>query len=189
MKTSVSQIAVELHRLQSGRAQLFVAAVSAVLLLGSALCGHGFWPVGFLLAFLFIATITDLSIRVIPNWLTGGAYVTVVAVSGLASCIGGVEGVIGWQESLRGSVTAVGIMLLCSRGGMGGGDIKLAGVLGAVLGPVAGMQIFIGTCAAAILALAVRRLISRRPVYFTERIPMAGFFLLSTVMFLLGAVR
>ena len=77
-----------------------------------------------------IACVFDLRTRRIPNWLTFGAA---AAGLGYHLATGGASGL---GESAGG--WAVGVALLIAPyalGGMGGGDVKLVGALGAWLGP------------------------------------------------------
>jgi prepilin peptidase CpaA len=78
-----------------------------------------------------VACVFDLRTRRIPNWLTFGA-----AGAGLAYHLAS-GGLAGAERSAGG--WAVGIALLLAPyllGGMGGGDVKLVGALGAWLGPI-----------------------------------------------------
>lgn len=80
-----------------------------------------------------LATRTDLARREIPNRLTGAGAMTALAV-GLAVDPGGVP------ARLAAALGAAGFLLaaaLLRPGAMGLGDVKLAGVLGLCLGPVA----------------------------------------------------
>jgi leader peptidase (prepilin peptidase) / N-methyltransferase len=83
-----------------------------------------------LLAALVAITAIDLSHQIIPDAITlPGIVVGVVASL--------VTGRVPWLESLLGVVGGGGIFLviiLASRGGMGGGDMKLGAMLGAFLG-------------------------------------------------------
>lgn len=77
-----------------------------------------------------LACVTDVRSRRIPNLLTFGAAAAGMAVHGV---IGGMNGLqtscLGW---LAGTALFLPFFLL---GGMGGGDVKLLGALGAWLGP------------------------------------------------------
>jgi prepilin peptidase CpaA len=82
---------------------------------------------------LSIATLAcafDLRTRRIPNWLTfGGAAVAIVFhfITG---------GAIGVAQSIGGCAAGVALLILpYALGGMGAGDVKLVGALGAWLGP------------------------------------------------------
>lgn len=72
----------------------------------------------------------DWRSRRIPNWLTVPTLVIGVAVSGLATGWAGVK------ESLLGAGLGLGLLLpFVLIRSLGGGDWKLAGALGAFLGP------------------------------------------------------
>jgi prepilin peptidase CpaA len=82
------------------------------------------------LAVAFVACVTDLRSRRIPNVLTAGA-----AVAGLLAhaATGGVSGGL---TSLAGLVVGMALFLpFFLLGGMGAGDVKLLAALGAWLGP------------------------------------------------------
>jgi len=87
-----------------------------------------------LVAFLVPLTLIDIEHQILPNVLTGAAAVTAL-VLGLALDPGGEP------ERLIAGVAAGGFLLVAALirpGGMGMGDVKLAGVLGLFLGaPVA----------------------------------------------------
>jgi leader peptidase (prepilin peptidase)/N-methyltransferase len=90
------------------------------------------WP----LASIFIAvTFIDLEHRIIPDSLSLGG-----AILGLATSILPME--MGWQSSVLGFLFGFGVFYLLAlayyqirgRSGIGGGDIKLLGMIGAFLG-------------------------------------------------------
>jgi len=85
--------------------------------------------IGAALLTVSVACVTDVRTRRIPNWLTlGSAAVAVLAHAVLADGRAGAAGAIGWL---------VGVALFLpvfALGGMGGGDVKLLGALGAWLG-------------------------------------------------------
>lgn len=86
---------------------------------------------GLLAAILIAATFIDLGYRVIPNRLLA------VGLAGGAALFPWVRPMPGW-EALAGLLTGGAVMLvlaLASRGGIGGGDMKLAAVAGFFLGP------------------------------------------------------
>lgn len=84
-------------------------------------------------------TITDLFFRRIPNWITMPAVIVALIYYGLVD---------GWADGIQYSMTglAVGCALLFpvfAMGGMGGGDVKLLGALGAWLGSLDALNIFL----------------------------------------------
>ncbi|HEY5961714.1 MAG TPA: A24 family peptidase [Polyangiaceae bacterium] len=91
------------------------------------------------LSVVVVASVTDLRAGRIPNWLTLPTM--------LAGVIGNsvVWGVAGASESLIGLIVCVlvpGVVYQTSRGqGIGGGDIKLFAGLGALLGPMQGLEV------------------------------------------------
>lgn len=98
-----------------------------------------------------VAVITDLLWRRIPNILTIPAFVLAVFVRAFFQ---------GWAGSglaLAGGVIAPVLLLVIHGGkGIGMGDLKLAAVIGAVLGPVmAIVAIFASAIAGGIIAVAV----------------------------------
>lgn len=82
------------------------------------------------LAIASVACVVDLRTRRIPNWLTLGAAAVALAFH-LAT--GGVSGV---ERSVGGWSVGVALLIVSyALGGMGAGDVKLVGALGAWLGP------------------------------------------------------
>jgi len=105
------------------------------------------------------AGVLDWRYRRIPNWLT---------VSGVVAGIGVNTALFGWtgaKASLLGAVLGLGLLLpFVLLRSLGAGDWKLAGALGACLGPVQVVTVLMGTIlVAGMMALAVviwkRRLI------------------------------
>jgi prepilin peptidase CpaA len=98
-----------------------------------------------------IACVCDLRMRRIPNLLTFGGAALAIAYSLWVSGLGGlVTSAGGWM---------VGVALFLPMfvlGGMGAGDVKLAGCIGAWLGPMT--AVFVGlysAIAGGVMALAV----------------------------------
>lgn len=111
---------------------------------------------------LLIAAITDLYKQTIPNWLTGGAFVTGLLYQGIA---GGQE-INGWLWSLGGaSAGFLPLLLLYALGGIGAGDVKLFGGLGAWIGAYSVAHVLMYAIlyagAIGILLLIVNRIFAR----------------------------
>jgi leader peptidase (prepilin peptidase)/N-methyltransferase len=110
-----------------------VEAATGVLCLGAVLVHHSAASVALSLALIVIvvpAALIDLEFRIIPNRLTGPAAVLALAI-GLALDPSGEP------ERLIAGAAAGGFLLLAALaypGGMGMGDVKLAGVMGLFLG-------------------------------------------------------
>lgn len=85
--------------------------------------------VGAVLLTVSAACVTDVRMRRIPNWLTFGSAVLAVLTHAMSSDGRGVTaGVMGWLAGV-----ALFLPVFALRG-MGGGDVKLLGALGAWLG-------------------------------------------------------
>lgn len=105
-----------------------------------------------LLAALIAITAIDLSHQIIPDVITLPGILAGVVAS-LAT------GRVPWQESLLGILVGGGIFLviiLASRGGMGGGDMKLGAMLGAFLGWKLGLlALLLGVLTGGLVALCL----------------------------------
>ncbi len=115
-------------------------------------------PAAVLLAVLWLAGWIDLEARLIPDRLLGVAVVgaLLIAISWPPAP---------WQSALFGAVLLGGFTLLLalfSRGGLGGGDVKLAAVIGLYLGPLAGLLALFGAFLGAGLWAAVMLATHRR---------------------------
>jgi prepilin peptidase CpaA len=90
-----------------------------------------------------VAATTDMKTGRIPNWLT----LPVVALALLAHVIA--QGTWGAIESAAGLMLCAGVPWLAFRvsGGkaIGGGDVKLFGALGAIVGPMTGLEMELGS--------------------------------------------
>ncbi|HXK18479.1 MAG TPA: A24 family peptidase, partial [Polyangiaceae bacterium] len=88
------------------------------------------------------AAVTDLRSGRIPNWLTLPLVVVGLVVNAAA------RGSWGATESAMGLLLCAGVPWAVFRvsGGraIGGGDVKLFGALGALLGPMSGLEIELG---------------------------------------------
>jgi len=100
------------------------------------------------------AAATDIRSGRIPNWLTLPLMATALAAHAI------LRGAWGATESLAGVLLCAGIPWIVFRtsGGraIGGGDVKLFGALGALLGPMAGLEIELGALALLLLVALVR---------------------------------
>jgi prepilin peptidase CpaA len=93
-----------------------------------------------LFAALLLAAWTDLRRRVIPNWIT---YPALAACLAIAFVQGGSDGLI---NSLLGAVICGGLLLLAwLAGALGGGDVKLAALIGATFGWADGLYALMWT--------------------------------------------
>ncbi len=92
---------------------------------------------------LLVSSVFDLRFQRIPNWITFTAMVVGLTLNGYAS------GLAGLTDSAGGILLGTGIFIIpYAMGGMGAGDAKLMGAVGAFLG-VAGVLV------AALLTMAV----------------------------------
>ena len=97
------------------------------------------------------AGVLDWRYRRIPNWLTVSGLVAGVAVNGILA------GWPGLKSALLGALFGLGVLLpFVLLRSLGAGDWKLAGALGACLGPRQLIAVLVGTILlAGIMALAV----------------------------------
>jgi leader peptidase (prepilin peptidase) / N-methyltransferase len=99
----------------------------------------------FILILIALAAI-DLEHRLLPNAIVGPATLAGLALSVLAD-----PG--GWWKYPLSAVVMAGALLglaLVYPGGMGMGDVKMGGMLGAFLGPYAALAVFLGAMLGAI---------------------------------------
>lgn len=89
-----------------------------------------------LLAITFIAAWTDTQSGLIPNWLT---LPVIVSAPPLQLALGGTSSLAG--SLLGGLVCALVPLFLFRAGAMGGGDVKLLCGIGALAGPLAGIEV------------------------------------------------
>lgn len=137
----------------------------------------------FLVAVLIAVTFIDLDHCLIPNQLV------------LAGLIGGVismplAGDVRIQSALLGALIGSGFLLLvaiASKGGMGGGDVKLAAVTGFFLGwPLGPLGLYFGICLGGIAGIMLLLLgIKKRK----DAIPFGPYIVLGTMVALLWGNR
>jgi prepilin peptidase CpaA len=90
----------------------------------------GLFPILFLTALLVVAALSDLRSQRIPNWLTYPGIIIAIVYYSMTN------GLDGFLFGLEGLGLGIGILLLpYVMGGMGAGDVKLLGAVGAMLGP------------------------------------------------------
>lgn len=93
---------------------------------------------GLAVAVTAIAAFTDSRTGRIPNWLNAVGLLGAFAVHAFQSIAGLKLAALGFSVS----VFVPGLLYLMSRGqALGGGDVKLFAVLGATLGPFAGLEV------------------------------------------------
>jgi leader peptidase (prepilin peptidase)/N-methyltransferase len=104
-----------------------------------------------LLGFLVPITLIDLDHRLIPNKLTLPAAVAAIVIGAALHPSGLPEQLIAGA----GAALFLLVFLLAYPGGMGMGDVKLAGVLGLFLGRDVGVAILVAVFAGAVIGAAV----------------------------------
>jgi leader peptidase (prepilin peptidase)/N-methyltransferase len=131
--------------------ELFTAALFLVVLWTRGL-GPDLVPALALAAALVAITVIDLDHQLIPDVITLPGIVV-----GLVASV--VTGRPPWLESILGALVGGGLFFLiivASRGGMGGGDMKLGAMLGAFLGwKVALVAVLLGVLAGGALAVVL----------------------------------
>jgi prepilin peptidase CpaA len=111
----------------------------------------------FLATVLIVALVTDVRFGIIPNYLTGSVMLIGLTYHGI---MGGLNG---FLFGALGLVVGIGLFIIpYIMGGMGAGDAKLMGAVGAILGAkevfVAGVYtVFLGGLYAVILILVKRK--------------------------------
>jgi leader peptidase (prepilin peptidase) / N-methyltransferase len=103
-------------------------------------------PALVLISALIALAVIDLERRVLPNVIVGPAALAGLVLSILANPAGW------WIYPLSAVVIAGALLILALAipGGMGMGDVKMGGMLGAFLGPYAALAVFLGAAIGAI---------------------------------------
>lgn len=100
---------------------------------------------------LLLAAAVDLRTRTIPNPLTAGGAVAVLAIRALTAPAS-LPAALAWGALL---LALLGGLALLTAGGMGMGDAKLAGVLGLALGPAAVAALLVACAAATVVGVGL----------------------------------
>jgi leader peptidase (prepilin peptidase) / N-methyltransferase len=116
-----------------------------------------------LICVLVVLAGIDLEHKLLPNVVVGPAAVVGFALSFLESPERW------WVYPVSALAVAGGLLALACPGGMGMGDVKMGGMLGAFLGPYAALAVFLGALAGAItggLLIATGRIPRRHALPF-----------------------
>jgi prepilin peptidase CpaA len=129
--------------------------------------GPDAWSYGVLAVTLIVASVTDVRRGKIYNWTTYPAMVAGLIGHTLTGGLWGHDGAMGLTGALMGLAVGFGPLLLAwLAGGIGGGDAKIMGAVGALAGwRFALTALFYGLAVAAVMAVAI--LIRRRLVLQT----------------------
>jgi leader peptidase (prepilin peptidase)/N-methyltransferase len=155
---------------------LIEASTAGLFLLAYATFGlaAALVPALILLAALVAITFIDLEHQIIPDVITLPGILTGVAAN-LAT------GAVPWLDSVIGAIVAGGLffaIILASGGGMGGGDMKLAAMLGAFLGwQLTLVAVFVAVIAGggtAVAILGAGRLGRKDPIPFGPFLAIGG---------------
>ena len=123
-----------------------------------------------LIALVAAAGWSDLRTRQIPNWLTVSGAIIGFA---LQTFYGGLSGAV---ASVEGAVLGLGIFVaLYIAGGMGAGDVKLFGAVGALVGPQSLVLVFVLTGVLGGLAAVVAMIAHRKAIPYGAVIAMGTF--------------
>ena len=130
-----------------------LAAVVAVALAAAALAVHGLTAFG-VLAALFVlvlvaVSVTDLERRIIPNRIVLPAAAVALVVHTV------IDPSPEWVLGAVGAAGALFVLALISPAGMGMGDVKLALVIGAMLGRGALPALAVGSLLALVPSIAI----------------------------------
>lgn len=126
-----------------------------------------------LISLLMIVLVTDMIYLVIPDQI-------LLFFLFLMSVISIFNPLFLWKDGLIGAIVGfclIALIIVLSKGGMGGGDMKLFGVLGFVLGwEKALLTLFLASCSGAVIGgilLGVKRMKRNQPISFGPFIVLA----------------
>lgn len=164
------------------REAIWAVIGAAAVLVGLLAYSHGlgayFWPRAIFLGILVVASFIDLFDRIIPNEL-----MLFGLGAGLLSALVLPSGRWGFFDALLGGVAGLGFLLFLAvlvRGGMGIGDVKLAGVMGLFLGwPWIFMGLVLGFLSGGLVAGALMAFTS---VTRKDKIPFGPFLALGAAL-------
>lgn len=110
--------------------------------------------IGLLLTLLAVATATDVARKTIYNWTTYTGIVLALLLNAAQPWLApnpqqaAAWGLVGLADSFAGLAACGGVMLVCYIffvGGIGGGDVKLVAMIGALLGLYPGLEAMLWT--------------------------------------------
>jgi prepilin peptidase CpaA len=119
--------------------------------------GPDVWSYIVLAVTLVVAAVTDIRTGKIYNWITYPAVLTGLAGHAITGGLWGGKDHLGLAGSLGGLVAGFGPLLLAwMAGGIGGGDAKIMGAVGALVGwKFAVTSLFYGLAAAVVMAVVI----------------------------------
>ena len=128
---------------------LWIEVASGAAFAAAHLISGGEWPATLtgivFLSFLLILTVVDLERMLLPDRLTLPGIAAGIALAAAGA------GYVPLAGALSGAAVGYAVAWLIrflSRGGMGGGDVKMFAMIGAFLGPVAALWAFFCACLA-----------------------------------------
>lgn len=151
----------EFPKLDTTRSQVFVGCSCVASWFACRALNVPVFPFGVLIPLLTIASVTDLMSRRIPNWLTysaAGFALSAAAIVSFRAASGEVvlPGIVDFRESVSGFAATFGVMLMAYLIlGIGAGDVKLAGAIGACVGVHTGLQALVWTHLVAGVAMGI----------------------------------
>ncbi len=170
------------------------------------------FPISVVVFVCTVATLTDMTGRVIPNWLCYGALLAGLLFHGCVMLLSLAPGAdasgwrfaVGIQGGISGAVTCAAVLLpFWLMGSIGGGDVKFVAALGMIVGPVLGLQIILFGCLFGIIFIYGTRIVrgmraaavtaegteqTARSMVAQSELPMAGFLSAATILVLVQAL-